>query len=245
MRIAVLLLLIDREEISWQCIKTNTAQAGMPFDWFITDNGSQSDALARKIEAEVGNLAYLHEAGTNYGVAHGFNRMIRMAMEQDYDAVVLCGNDILNGHNWLRKMADLAQSIPDTGIVALNWGCGANPITRRRINDVVVDEAYGVYGTMLIPRNVVESVGYLCTDYWPYGLEDSDYNIRTRHAGFVNYYVADHVSRHLGEDVGARSDYRKMKDRSLSENLARYNSNVANYSADNYYLPYQEDPYFM
>jgi GT2 family glycosyltransferase len=231
-KIACLMLTLNRAQLTIECTEHNRRTAGIEFDLFMYDNGSTDEEI-KNLSPVFYNAKHVSKGGRNRGVAHGFNVLISEAV--DYDLIVLIGNDIKNKEGWLKKMWEYSQAIPDSGLIALNWGCGANPIERKIINGLECDTTGGVFGVMAIPNHVIEKVGYFCEDYHPYGLEDGDYNVRVINSGFQNFYLPGIMSEHVGADSGEKSEYRKMKDESLARNLSKFNENTAKYELYNHY----------
>lgn len=245
MKIALLMITIDRHQLTLDVLRHNLAGAGCPVSLFVSDNGSTEPVLD-DIEREFADvLEYSHRYGTNTGVAGAFNDMIHEAMELGFDFIILMGNDIYNDPGWAKAMADAWFGIVNSGLVALDWGCGANPKTPQKLGGIDVLVSPGVFGVMGFGSFIVKKIGYLCTDYWPYGLEDGDFNHRVTGAGFVSYYLTSHRSKHAGADVGKRTPYRQMKDDALARNGAKYQENLQRYlSTKNFYVPYSENPYY-
>jgi len=200
----------------------------------VYDNGSFDEEL-EKLGPVFSQAVLVHKAGKNMGVAHAFNTLIHEAVQRKYDLIVLMGNDIENHPAWLAKMWQYSQAIPNSGLIALNWGCGANPIERKIIKGLEIDACAGVFGVTAFTTKVIETIGYFCEDYYPYGLEDGDYSIRAHKSGLINYYLPGIQSVHICNDVGEGSAYRRMKDESLARNLARFSENIAKYDIYNHY----------
>lgn len=228
------MLTLNRAQLTIECTEHNRRTAGMDFDLLVFDNGSEPEQH-KKMYASISENVTFVTAEFNTGVAPAFNNLIWYAQLNKYDLIVLIGNDIKNREGWLAELVKYHKAIPDSGIIALNWGCGANPIERKVINGVEVDETTGVFGVWTIPNHVIEKVGYFCEDYHPYGLEDGDYCIRVLGSGFKNYYLPGIWSEHVGADAGENSEYRKMKDESLARNVAKYGENLAKYEFHNHY----------
>mgnify|MGYP001809886304 CR=1 FL=1 len=243
-RVAALMITIDRKELTLSTLRHNLENAGHPLDLFITDNGS-TDGVFEAVE-EAFAPTYSKKNGYNQGVAGAFNDMLLEANSMGYNFFVLLGNDIKNDTGWLLNMVTAYKNIPNSGLIALNWGCGANPMHQTTINEIPVDLCVGVFGVMGFGKEVLDKVGYFCTDYWPYGLEDSDFNHRVTHSGFRSYYLRKCRSKHLGEDVGKQTEYRRVKDKSLERNLPKFQQNIAEYDrSKNYYVEFDNDPYKM
>jgi glycosyltransferase involved in cell wall biosynthesis len=245
MKIALLMITIDRHKMTMEVLRHNLQGAGCPVHLFVSDNGSSQPVLD-SIEQEFADvLEYSHRYNANVGVAGAFNDMLHEAYERGFDFFILMGNDIFNDPGWAKAMADTWFGVVNSGLVALDWGCGANPKIPKQIagHDLMV--CSGVFGVTGFGRHILDTVGYFCTDYWPYGFEDGDLNTRVQIAGFVSYYLTTHKSKHAGADVGQKTPYRKIKDDAMSRNGAQYLHNLEFYkSSGKYFLPYISNPYF-
>lgn len=236
-KIACCMLALDRQAITIETTLHNIDRAGMPIDLFVWDNGSepqQKEGIYKSL-FNTQRLIYYGTEDKNIGVGKAFNKLIKKAQESGYNMVVLLGNDIKNGTHWLKKIHQYAVEIPNSGLIALHWGCGANPIIADIINGLPVNKTVGVFGVMALTPHVLENVGYMCEDYHPYGLEDSDLNIRVNGLGLQSYYIPNVSSVHIANDVGQNTPYRKMKNDSLSNNLKTFEGNVAKYHLYNHY----------
>ncbi len=235
------MIALDRQSVTIETTKHNINNAGMPVDLFVWDNGSQT-TQKETIYYELFHtrcLTYYETENKNIGVAKAFNKLIKKALDSGFNMVVLMGNDIRNGEGWLKKIHDYAVAIPKSGIIALDWGCGANPKKAGVINGVPVVKTDGVFGVMALTPTVLEQVGYLCEDYAFYGLEDSDLNVRVKGLGLQNYYIPNISSEHLINDVGENTPYRKVKDNSLANSLKTFEGNIAKYQLyRHYYIGY-------
>lgn len=207
--------------------------AGHPFDLCITDQGSTNPE--QMVWNEVQNPKVYNRNTENAGTAQALNRMIEQNKTDHY---VFIGNDIQLPEHWLRKFMDYASKIPESGVIGINWR-GAEKIKPGDLNGHRVSYPIGrdaVFGTMFIPGTVRERIGKFCEDYGPYGLWDGDYSIRAAKAGFINYYLPGVTSHHFGSDVGEESEYRKMKDASISKAAPVFEANKQKYAAGEVYI---------
>ena len=89
---------------------------------------------------------------------------------------------------------------------------------------------------MFISQSLRNKIGKFCEDYGVYGLWDSDYSIRAKQAGRHNFYLKDLHTHHFGADDGEKSEYRKMKDRSLELASPIFKSNNEKYKNGQFYI---------
>lgn len=147
------------------------------------------------------------------GISAAINTGIQAS--RNYDAVVTMANDILMPDNWLKAMVEHAQAIPHTGMAGIH--CVEGVGTPTEINGKLVNVSPTAFGNVLIPMQAINTIGFFNVDFDPYGMQDADYAYRLNCSGFVNYYIPNYQSQHIGHDVGQNTDYRKMKDEGLSK----------------------------
>jgi hypothetical protein len=169
-------------------------------------------------------------AATNYGLKYFF--------EKGAKYVAVCSNDIQLPNGWLNEMTKAADAIPETGINAIYCTLWHPP--QQTVNGVTIRPNWEVFGVSLYTRKVWEAVGYLNTDFDPYGVLDMDYCYRSTKAGLMNYYIDGLTSNHLGLDAGDGSEYRKMKDEGLKRSLQRFGEWQKIYDKGYVYLPFEQ-----
>lgn len=170
------------------------------------------------------------------GISNAINTGITLS--RDYDAVITMANDILMPDNWLARMVEATEKIENTGMCGIHCVEGINIKTNLNGIDVHIQEAS--FGNVLIPMKAIKKVGLFNMNYDPYGMQDSDYAYRLNKLGFVNYYLHDLRSEHIGHDVGQDTPYRRMKDEGLAKCQTLWNEELAKYEEqENYtiYLP--------
>lgn len=219
MKIAILFLTIDRYELTSQSISTSLANSGhSEYDVFVADNGSKDIRTLEFIRNS--GFHYVKEFGENMGVAKAFNHLMYKA--KDYDAIVLLGNDIVMPGGWLSEWIKVHNILGnETGIVGIE--CAIPPCPESEYKGLFVHKIElgdRVFGCWYIPKLVIDKVGYFFEYPGTYGIEDSDYNERVTRSGFTSFYLSNRVfkSFHLDSDVGNKTEYREMKDRSLQIN---------------------------
>jgi GT2 family glycosyltransferase len=227
--VSLILLTIDRYELTKEIVSDTLHKANYPYELLICDNGSQDKRLIDYINILSPEVFVQNKI--NKGVAKMQNLLISQS-KGDY--ICLIGNDIRMPHNWLSSIVDTYQAIPNSGIAGIH--CVEKLYEPQTINNKLIHPG-NVFATMLYSRNVLNKVGKICEDYHPYGLEDSDYNIRVNGSGFISYYLGGLQSIHEGSDMHLDTDYRKMKSDSLQNNSDKFNLNVKKYyETNNYYL---------
>ncbi len=185
MKVAIIFLDYQRHDFSTLAMKS-IAEAGHPFDLF---------TINRK------------------GIAAAINEGIHKA--KGYDAIVTCANDIVMPFDWLKRMVQAAEAIPNTGMCGIH--CIESLPNEETINGQRIHPSFTAFGNVLIPMKAIDTIGGFNEDYDPYGMQDGDFAFRLNKTGHINYYLHGLKSEHIGHDVGQVSDYRRMKDDGLAQ----------------------------
>lgn len=227
MKVACLLLTLDRSDLTLRCIAQNFFNAGVGADVFLIDNGSDPAEL-EKVAASGYVFQQQQHFAANVGIASALNAGIEMA--EGYDAIVTLANDILMPAGWLAKMIEYAEKIPLSGMIGIHCVEGLPPVT-----ELGVHEIFTPFGNVMIPRAALNAAGKFNTDYDPYGMQDADYAYRLNKLGFISYYLPGLSAEHIGADVGTNSAYRAMKDAGLEKATAVWTEAVARYDSSGIY----------
>ena len=227
MKVACILLTLDRPELTIRCIQQNFFNAGVSADVFWIDNGSTPESIAA-IAAREYPFAAVRHLPENVGIASAINLGIELA--DGYDAIVTLANDILMPPGWLAKMIEYAEKIPQTGMVGIHCVEALPPLTELGVHEILTP-----FGNVLITRAALDAAGKFNTDYDPYGMQDADYAYRLSKMDFVNYYLPGMSSDHIGLDVGQDTAYRAMKDAGLAKAFEIWTAAVAKYDGTGNY----------
>lgn len=210
MKVACIFLTLDRLELSIRCIQNNFYNSQLDADVFLIDNGSSPENYERT-KAAYPHWKKTYQFKKNKGIAAAINKGISFA--KGYDAIVTLANDIIMPAGWLRAMVEHATRIENTGMIGIHCVESLPPLSAKGVHEI-----YTPFGNVLITRKAIDKVGGFNTDFGSYGMEDADYAHRLHYAGgFVNYYLPDLKSEHIGHDVGVDTTYRKVKDESLAK----------------------------
>jgi GT2 family glycosyltransferase len=193
-------------------------------DVVVADNGS-TDGSLDALRARTG--FELIENGANLGFSAGNNAGIRRALERGADWVVLVNNDAVLEPGAVGALRVAAARGPSAGILAgkllfpdgrVQWagqrvalrtgysgrprgfGCPDGPEFER---EGAVDRAVGAF--MAVSRAAIERAGLLDEDLFAY-VEDVDWSLRIRAAGFACLFVPGARARHtLSASTGGAS----------------------------------------
>jgi GT2 family glycosyltransferase len=201
MNIAVILLTLNRNDLTKRVVDHNFKNSGYNADCFLVDNGSD------QVPYEMYNWTNCNVSSKLRGIAAGVNAGLRMT--KGYDGVCILANDILLPENWLLKWVNYSNLIPKTGIIGIHCVENLPPLTDG------VHKVHTPFGDNYLTRELIDTIGGYNEEYDPYGMQDRDFAERATIAGFTNYYLPELRSEHIGHDVGNGTEYRRMKDESL------------------------------
>ncbi len=212
MKIAYIMNCIDRFKVTRDTTEANLKCAGVqPNLIIVTDNGSKNPHLHTWIKA-ISDVAIFHDE--NIGNPQALNNAIEIAFkDNNCDAVCIMGNDLKMPDKWLSEAVRVSNEIPTAGLIGWSW----RGVTSEPKNGVhVIEQDQMIFGSWFQTRKTWERCGYFST-FSKYGLWDSDFNLRVHVAGFKRCYIQGMESKHLVNDVGENSEYRKMKDEELKK----------------------------
>lgn len=227
MKVACILLTLDRPELTKQIIAQNLFNAGLSADVFWIDNGSKPDNI-EAVESLHYPFAAVRHFPENAGIASALNAGIELA--DGYDAIVTLANDILMPAGWLGKMVEYAGKIDKSGMIGIHCVEALPPLTDKGVHEI-----FTPFGNVMITGPALEAAGKFNTDYDPYGMQDADYAYRLNKLGFVSYYLPGLESQHIGADMGQDSEYRQMKNAGLEKAGAVWTEAVAKYDSTGIY----------
>jgi GT2 family glycosyltransferase len=182
---------------------------------YVADNGS-SDGSVEAIRAAHPEAVVI-ENGANLGYSGGNNAGIERALADGAAWVVLLNNDAQPEPGALRALQDAAAAHPDAGLLAgkllfddgrVQWAgqrldlrtgysglpyCYGKPDGPQWSVDGPSDRAVGAL--MAVSHAAIEAVGTLDHDLFAY-VEDVDWSLRIREAGFACRFVAGARATH-------------------------------------------------
>ena len=175
------------------------------------DNGSSDGSDARV--AERFPEVELLRTGANLGFAGGNNVGIRRALERGADWVLLINNDATAEPGLADALERAAAARPDAGLLAckvlhqdgsvqyagarFNARLGYSGRVQTSGADELRDVARADGAAMAVSRAAVERAGLLDEQLFAY-VEDVEWSLRIRRAGFAIVFVPDALVRHKG-----------------------------------------------
>jgi GT2 family glycosyltransferase len=174
-------------------------------DIFMVDNGSTDDSI-EIVQKKFPTVKILPQK-TNLGVSEGRNAGIREAVASGIDYVFHIDNDIEVQPETIGELVRVAEGRRNIGIVGTIMYFKSDPTLIQNLGGYIcyrqhillpigwmerdrgqftepieIDMVAG--GAMLTRREVFQQVGYFDDGYIGYGLEDTDFCVRVRRAGW-------------------------------------------------------------
>lgn len=211
------MLNIDRFQMGKLCLETALSNCGLnDIELLVLDNGS-TDKRAIEYLSKIADV-FISEK-QNIGVAKGFNKLLRKATGQ---YIALIDNDILLNKGWLKDLLYFNKQIKNSGISAIHC-----VLEKGEYNGNVFLPPNGiVYSTRFFNRAFLNNAGGFDETISIYGYEDSQYCIRSVVGGYMNYYIPNQSSIHLGEDFSSDNEFRKFKNEQLKINLPKFQESI-------------------
>jgi len=188
------------------------------------DNGS-TDGSDHVVERRFPDVELIR-TGANLGYAGGYNVGIRRALERGADWVLLLNSDAVAEPGLAAALERAASDRPDAGLLACKILAAdghtvqyAGARFRGRLGYSGREVGFGKADTFRVMRDVdradgaalaasrkaVEAAGLLDELFFAY-VEDVEWSLRIRRAGFAVVFVADAVVRHKGSaSTGGRA----------------------------------------
>jgi glycosyltransferase involved in cell wall biosynthesis len=214
----------NRLEFTRQAIEALlSVPAGCRFRLTVVDNassdGTREYLLGLKAKGSIDNLVLLD---CNQGVARASN--LAWSLEPRASHYLKLDNDIvIRKAGWLGDMVEVAEALPEAGVVAYNFEPKSYHLLRLHGVSVRPKMSENLGGAcILVPKRTHDQLGYWCEDYGLYGEEDADYGTRVRQAGLFNIYMEDEeVGFHLPAGRAARIGYRCRARDGVEEKMHR------------------------
>jgi GT2 family glycosyltransferase len=196
----------------------------------VSDNGSVND-VQNWIKKDY-KWVYLLENKKNLSYAGGNNAAMKYAIKKynpDYFFILNDDMKIIN-KNWLEEVVKTAESDPKIGLVGINPvypdGTSQNPGGYIKGFVISIDkEVEGlrefdhVTGVFLIKRKLLDKIGLFDEIFIPYLLEETDYCLRAKRAGFRVMSRADVKIIHYKSQTISRDSELKINSIRLKNDL--------------------------
>lgn len=191
---SILLLTIDRFELTKKCVGSALQNAGADWELLVCDNGSSDRRVIEYIQSLSPQVHILNKE--NLGIGRMYNILFSF-VRGEYICII--DNDIELPSNWLKDCVNAYTN--KTGM--LGFKCVP-----------VLDRPDWVFGTKFFSTQRQKEIGSFI-ELSLYGIEDSNYNIRMIQNGYENKYIGE--SKHLGTGEDDTGEYREMKNREIKK----------------------------
>lgn len=197
----------NEPEVTMDFLKSLYSSGFSDFETIIVDNGSK-DKLSPEIEKNFKNLTYIFSE-KNLGFAGGNNLGVAIAKGK---YLFFLNNDTLIPVGCLTKMVDFFAHHPDAGAatpkikftngkIQYAGSTRINPFTGRGKRKGLREDDWGQYdknyetdlahgAAMMIPKKVIDVVGYMYEAYFLY-YEELDWCMRIKNKGYKIYYIGE------------------------------------------------------
>lgn len=189
-----------------------------PFRLIIVDNGSTDDTynylVNLKNQLKNNNLCKSYDVcfnQENYGIGGGRNQCLKIANQYNDPYLSTIDNDVdfSKNDNWLAECTEFIKLNPKFSI-GINLEEVNYPIKEFNGKNIAFKEK-GNLGTActVFSRQMHEDIGFFMK-FGKYGLEDSNFFLRSRVAGYQMGYLPTH-GIHLGKGSEDLGEYREFK----------------------------------
>lgn len=231
----LMMVTYDRLDLTKKTIEFLLKSTKHPFSLVIVDNGSKDGtpeylaSLPSLCDDIIQNI-HLIILPENKGIAIGRNLALKKADELKPNWYCTIDNDVQMPDKWLEDSIEILQKNKSYGAIGVNFEPKPYPLITLN-GCTFQDKPVGNLGTacMVFRKQVHQMIGFFNTEYNKYGLEDSDFGIRIRVAGFKLGYV-ENMGIHLGKDNDDNTEYRKFKTQQHDELVDVFKKNCGLYS---------------
>ena len=205
--VSIIIVNWNEQKLLRECLTSIKDHTDYPnFNVIVVDNGS-TDGSVGMIRRDF-SWVKLIESRTPFCFATANNEGIKYAFREGADYVFLLNNDTKVTHgDWLVRMVEVAEEIPNVGIVGckllypdgrIQHAGGAISIMgtfhygQGKLDNGTYDEIkqvdYVTGAAFMIKKEVVQKIGLLDEKFSPAFYEETDYCIRARIAGYKTIY---------------------------------------------------------
>jgi O-antigen biosynthesis protein len=251
----LMMVTYNRLDLTKKTMESLVKSTKHPFSLVIVDNGS-SDGTPAYLEnlqsisslqpgenCEPSPLKEIHLIllPENKGIAIGRNLALQKADELKATWFTTIDNDVQMPDGWLEESIQILTAVPQFGAIGVNFESGPYPLVTKN-GYTFQEKPSGNLGTacMVFRKQLHQMIGFFNTEYNKYGLEDSDWGMRARVAGFKLGYIKD-MGIHLGEDDNDVGEYRKFKTQQHNDLVDVFRKNCGLYAQHKkpIYIPFK------
>lgn len=230
-KIAVICNTLNNYHHSKMGLDVTLNSAGMDFDLFIWDNGSDNDRIKDLVKGY--KPKFLHLSEENKGNPVAYNQMLLRAYEEEYDYYVMIAPDIVLPPRWLELYYQVYSRGDLKGFLGFNWGLKQEKHIEV-VNGIPLERCDYVFGCWFFGKSVLDTIGFINEEYKIYGKWDSDMNFRLNAKGISSYYLPIRCLHFTAAWMNT-TEYRKMKNQWLAHNEQVHKKEVLRYAKENNY----------
>jgi len=245
--VAIIIVNWNGKQDTIDCIESFKKQNYPNYKIILVDNGStdhSAEEIKEKFEAVI-----VIQTGSNLGYGGGANKGIQYALDKGFKYIFPINNDLVADENLLNELVRVGERDGGIGIISPKLLWYNDPATicaiggkidfnfflqfPKHLVNIPDDGKYSnemeidATGIFMIKESVIRNVGMFDTKFFLY-LEDFDWCIRTRNAGYKIVCVPSALMWHKGTASGGnkytpRSVYYNTRNRFLlaRKHLAR------------------------
>lgn len=211
LKVSIVVLALNKMEYTAKCIESTIKHCRQNYEWILVNNGS-TDGTQEYFE-KVPQAQVIHNS-ENLGVSAGWNQGIQAASG---DYILILNNDVILAPGSIENLVRCAVNHPRSGIIAPRTNNIAGPQKidgfAYRNDDAVPGQLIEIMEQnqlsswqypmikgfcMLLPREVIEKVGFFDEQFGFGNFEDDDYSQRVARAGYELRVANDSVIFHFG-----------------------------------------------
>ncbi|AKB29026.1 Glycosyltransferase [Methanosarcina siciliae C2J] len=226
-KVTIILLNWNGKNDTIECLESLKNITYSNYDILLIDNGS-TDGSPEFFRQKYPEIEVI-ENGENLGFAEGNNVGMKRAIEKKVDYVLLLNNDTIVDPEFLTELIKVAENYSEVGIVGpkvyfhnnhnriqsvggtINYFTGRTPLIGCNVPDHgqydKTREVGYVSGCALLARiDVMEKLGFLCSDYFAY-YEEVELCIKAKYNNFKVVYVPNSKIWHKEAVTSKKSNY--------------------------------------
>lgn len=236
--ITIMMVTYNRLPLTKRTIESLRKTVHTKVNFVIIDNCSTDDTQDYLIELqdlELNNQRSMFKIRLllnteNLGIARARNQALQIADELNTEWYATLDNDVEMCDGWLEECIDILKANKSYGGIGVNMEGTSYPLVAKN-HKIFQDKPAGNLGTacMVFPKSIHKMIGFFNTEYSKYyGLEDSDFGMRIRAAGFKLGYLKE-LGLHFGVGDNDKGEYRTFKTKEHDSFVKQFQNNCSLY----------------
>ena len=217
-KVYIIILNWNGLEDTTECLESLKKITYPNYQVLVIDNASDGNDV-RILREKFGDYAPVLKNRYNYGFQKGSNIGMQLAIDDGADYVLLLNNDTVVKPDFLDKLVEVSESNSQLGILSASihnyyshqdldpvcimpmevdwWRNSAKRLEGGIVTGQLIETEYIVPVACLIKKSTIESIGYLCEDFF-LTVGDTDYCIRAKRASIGMAVVTNSIVYHKG-----------------------------------------------